>query len=117
MKKLILIAVLALLPAALFAQTATLSWTASDNTVSATEAASLTYTLYVNGAATGVLVPGATCTGATAPFTCTAPVPSGVPTNIGTKLELTAKSGASQESPRSVPFISAPTAPTNLKRQ
>lgn len=97
------------------AQAPTLFWDASSNTVSAAEATALTYTLYVNNGP-AIAVPGATCTGAVPPFACSAPLPAGVPTLIGTKLELTARSGTGVESPRSVPFTSPPTAPTNLKR-
>lgn len=103
-----------LVSASVQAQSATLTWTAPDNTVTAAEAQGLTYTLYVNNG-TGVAVTGATCTGASA-FSCTAPVPAGVSAVIGTKLELTASSGTS-EGPRSIPFISPPTAPTNVKRR
>ena len=98
------------------AQTPQLTWNAPNNVSTAAEATALIYTLYVNNGA-GVLVTGATCTGSTAPYACVAPVPSGTPTAIGTKLELTAKTSTSEESPRSLPFISPPTAPTNLRRQ
>jgi hypothetical protein len=113
---LIVVVVLLALAAPVTAQTPTLAWTASDNVATSTEAQSLVYTLYVNNGP-AVAVSGVTCIGAAAPFTCSAPVPEGVPTSIGTKVELTAKTGASGESPRSVPFISPPTAPTNLRRQ
>lgn len=107
-----------MLTGALAAQppTPTLLWTAPDNTVTAAEATALTYTLYVNNGP-AVVVTGATCTGAGPSFTCTSPVPTGTPLTIGTKLELTARSGTGAESPRSLPFISLPTAPTNFRRQ
>lgn len=118
MKYFLLLTLMFVLTAITQAQSATLAWTAPDNTLTAVEASTLTYTLYVNnGVVPGISVAGVACTGATAPFNCTAPVPAGVPTSIGTKLELTAKSATSGEGPRSVPFISAPTAPTNFRRQ
>lgn len=91
-----------------------LAWDAPSNSTSAAQAQGLTYTLYVNGGP-GVAVPGVVCTGTAAPFPCTAPVPSGVPVAIDTKLELTAKTATSEESARSVPFFRPPTVPTRLR--
>lgn len=104
------------------AQTAVLVWVAPNNTLTSAEAQSLTYTLYANGAATGLAVSGAACTGVPTPapsaFACTSPVPVGVPANIGTKLEITALSAlGGGESPRSIPFIQAPTAVTAFRKQ
>jgi hypothetical protein len=93
----------------------TLQWNAPSNTADAVEAQSLIYTLYVNGG-TGIVVTGVTCTGVV-PSNCSAPLPAGIPTAIGTRLEITAKTATTSESPRSLPFISPPNAPTNLRRQ
>ena len=116
MKRFLFVIALLFVTRSVSAQTPTLQWTAPDNTVSASEAAGLTYTLYVN-AGPAVAVPGAVCVVAAPGFACSAPVPAGTPTTIGTKLELTARSGTGVESPRSIPFTSAPTAPTNFRRQ
>lgn len=104
------------------AQTNVLVWVAPNNTLTAVEAQGLTYTLYVNGAVTGLAVSGAACTGVPTPapsaFACTSVVPVGVPANIGTKLELTALSPlGGGEGPRSIPFQQAPTAPTAFRKQ
>lgn len=104
------------------AQTNVLVWVAPNNTLSSPEAQGLTYTLYVNGAVTGLAVSGAACVGVPTPapsaFACTSPVPVGVPANIGTKLELTALSPlGGGEGPRSIPFIQAPTASTAFRKQ
>jgi hypothetical protein len=93
-----------------------LAWTAPGNVASAAEAQGLTYTLYVNSGP-AVLVPGTVCVGAVAPFTCTSPVPAGVPAAINTKLELTATGATSPEGPRSTPFIQAPFAVTQFRKQ
>ncbi len=117
--KTFILLVLLLIPATARAQAPVLAWTAPSNTVTAVEASGLTYTLYVNGAlaGSGLSVTGASCTGTTS-FSCTSSVPATVPSNIGTKLELTSTAAAGgAESPRSVPFIQAPTAPTNLRKQ
>lgn len=99
------------------AQTNVLSWIAPSNTIAGADAQALTYTLYVNNGA-GAVVAGVTCTGAVSPAPCSAPLPAGLPTAIGTKLELTALSAAGGgESPRSLPFIQAPTAPTVFRKQ
>jgi hypothetical protein len=113
---LLALVVAALAGAQLSAQTAQLAWSAPANAVSAAEAQSLTYTLYVNNG-TAIPVTGVSCTGTAPPFDCTSPVPSGVPIALGTKLELTAKVGSSEESPRSLPFTIPPVAPTNLRKR
>lgn len=114
MRRLVILSVFWLVPVQ--AQTPpALQWNAPSNAATAVEAQGLTYTLYVNGGA-GVAVSGATCAGVI-PFDCTAPVPAGTPTAIGTRLELTAKTATSVESDRSLPFISPPSVPTNLRRK
>lgn len=99
------------------AQAATLAWTAPIEVVTALEGQTLIYTLYVNGAAAGSNVTAVVCVGPSPTVTCSAPLPPATPSAIGTKIELTARAGTSAESPRSVGFISAPSAPTNFRKQ
>lgn len=98
------------------AQTPRLAWEMQAS--SAAEAAGLNYRLYTNNVAGGVPVPGVTCpTFAAGVASCQAPIPPGTPTTYDTKLELSAKTATGPEGPRSVPFISAPGAPINFRKE
>lgn len=91
----------------------TASWTPPSDAATAAVAQSLTYTLYVNNGV-GQVLTSVVCTG-TAPILCQAPVPAGVALVMDAKFELTAKTATGPESPRSVPFIQAPAAPTAFR--
>lgn len=95
------------------AQTRTLAWDQEAPTVAAAQG--YTYTPYVNDAVVPPLT-GVTCTGATSPFVCQAPLPAsiGVP---DTKLELTAKTPLGGESLKSLPLFLAPAVPLRLRQQ
>ena len=100
------------------AQTATVQFTAPDNALTTAAAAGLEYKIYVNASATGVVLTGVTCTGATAPFLCTAPLPAAAAAarTLGARSELTAAitGTAGTESAKSPPFTTGPTAPRGL---
>lgn len=101
------------------AQGAQFAWTASPNAATAAEAQGLTHTIYVNNAVagSGVVLTGVTCTGTAPNIGCLATIPATITQAIGTRYEITAKTATSLESPRSLPFIKAPDAPTNLRTQ
>lgn len=78
-------------------------------------AQTLTYRYYPDGATTGIVLTGVTCSG-TAPVTCSAPFPAFTPGNHS--LTATAANAAG-ESLRSTPFafvfVVVPSAPVNLR--
>lgn len=96
-----------------FAQTPTTAlWTAPSDAATAAVAQGLTYTLYVNNGV-GQVLASVVCAGT--PILCQAPLPAGLPGVLDTKFELTAKTATSGESPRSIPFIQPPGAPTAVR--
>lgn len=107
------------------AQSATVSWS-QGNVVSAAQAQSFTPRLYVtpSGSTTQnapVVVTTITCTGASAPFACSAPLPAAASaaTVTGAKTTITVQDTASgtPESAQSAPFTAGASAPTGLRIQ
>lgn len=113
--RLILTLMLLLLAAPLQAQTVTATWTMPANVTTLADANALIATLYVNNGATGQVLTGLTCTGATAPFNCSATALPTTPVTLNTRYELTLKTATSEESPRTAPFIKPPDAATGLR--
>lgn len=116
MKNVVFVLVILGLAQAVSAQTPMASWTQPD-AATAAEAQTLIPTLYVNGGPIITILTGVACTGTAPNVTCSAPVPANVPLTLGTRYELTVKTATSEESPRSIPFIRPPGAPTNLRVQ
>ena len=124
-RRYVLSCVLALLPVTAFAQTPTVSWS-QGNVVSAAQAQSFTPRLYVtpSGSSTQnapVVVTTVTCTGASAPFACSAPLPAAASaaTVTGAKTTITVQDTANgtPESPQSAPFTAGASVPTALRIQ
>jgi len=82
---------------------------------SATVAQGWTYRFYLDGAASGTVLAGVTCAGASAPFLCSAPFPTLTPGQH--TLQLTAAATAVSESVKSdLLFVNTP-APQNPRLQ
>lgn len=82
------------------------------------EAQSLTYKLYADGSATASTLPTATCTGATAPYSCTVPFPAFTPGSHTVQLSASNAAGESSKSAAfGFTFVVIPASPANIRVQ
>jgi hypothetical protein len=124
MKKLVLVAVLVLsaLAVPVAAQTSPpavssnkLGWTQTAPTLA--DAQALTFKLYADGAATGAVLAGVTCTATTTSgvFACEVPFPAFTPGNHSVQLTAGNVAGESAKSaPLAFTFVVVPAVPTGL---
>lgn len=80
------------------------------------DAQSYTYKYYPDGSNTGVVFTGVTCSGATSPFQCNAPIPAFTPGNHTITMTAANVAGESaKSSPFAFNFVVTPSVPTGIR--